>query len=591
MFLCILFIINNILNFNYIYISYIMIYDICIIGAGQSGLTTCKTFSEKNYNLIVLEKSIDYNGMFSTIQEKEYFTWSTSRYMSGFSDFPMDKKIPIWFTIQDYINYLKSYKDHFNLDKYIKYNSNVTKCIQNENQEWIVSYNDTYLICKKLIICTGLNQTPKFPDIINNFTGKIIHTEEVYRNMNKNDWINTFTNKRVLLIGGGESAFDIGHIITQYAKNIYYTTKNYIEWYPKGGETDINLERINKLKLNHIFMLNYFESNIQIPSDTQLSYCEYSLPEIVSFLWHKFGRLFIKQFNSNNCSHDHKELCKINKTPDNIFKKYVVKRTEFLLDIYEDKVNIINYPEKIEGTTIFTKKETIENIDIIVCATGFKKYISFIDDKIYKDDFIKKIIPKNTTNIAFIGYARPTMGSIAIIAEMQSWWTQLYFENNLNYTIRKPLFRNYDPLNLSNDHINSLMIGGYYMKDLAKDMKIEPNMLNLFFTDFKLFKKIYTSSCHPMIYRIHGYKSYNNARNILMDTFNNYDNKTNKLKIYTLFFLILHIFFISICFIFGFFLMHVTYSVLKLNNKNIKYSQIFKLFYIYSILLILYFYK
>ena len=134
-----------------------MIFDVCIIGGGQSGLTTCKTFAEKNYNLIVLEKSINYNGMFSTIQEKEYFTWSTSRYMSGFSDYPMDKKIPIWFTIQDYINYLKSYKDHFNLDKYIKYNSNVKKCIQNENQEWIVSYNETYLISKKLIICTGLH--------------------------------------------------------------------------------------------------------------------------------------------------------------------------------------------------------------------------------------------------------------------------------------------------------------------------------------------------------------------------------------------------------------------------------------------------
>jgi thioredoxin reductase len=568
-----------------------MIYDICIIGAGQSGLVTCKTFAEKNYNLIVLEKSIDYNGMFSTIQEKDYFTWSTSRYMSGFSDYPMDKKIPIWFTIQDYINYLKSYKDHFNLDKYIRYNSNVTKCIQNENQEWIVSYNNSYLICKKLIICTGLNQTPKFPEIINNFTGRIIHTEEVYRNMNKKDWINTFTNKRVLLIGGGESAFDIGHIITKYAKDTYYTTKNYIEWFPKGGDSDINLERINKLKLNNIFMVDTLDFNTPTPTDTVLSYCEYSLPEPVSFLWHEFGRFITTWGYSNNCNHGHNKLCEINKTPDNLFKKYVVKRTDFLLDIYENKVKIINYPEKIEGNTIFIKKEIIENIDIIVCASGFKKYISFLDEKIYKDDFIKKIIPKNTTNIALIGYARPTMGGIAIIAEMQSWWTQLYFENKLNYTIRKPLFKNYDSLNLANNHVDSLMIGCYYMKDLAKDMKIEPNMIYLFFSDFELFKKIYTSSCHPMIYRIHGYKSYNNARNILMDTFSDYENKNLNVKLYTLSFLILHIFFIIMCLIFGFFLMYVTYSILKLNNKNIKFSENFKLFYIYSVLLILYFYK
>ena len=220
-------------------------FDVCIIGAGQSGLTTCKTFAEKNYNIVVLEKSNNYNGMFSTIKEKEYFTWSTSRYMSGFSDYPMKKEIPIWFTIQDYINYLESYKNHFNLDKYIRYNSNVTRCYQNKNDEWIVEYNESSLICKKLIICTGLNQTPKFPNIINNFTGKIIHTEQVYRNMNKEDWINTFTNKRVLLLGGGESAFDIGSIITKYANKTYYTSKNYIEWFPKGGETYDNFKRIH----------------------------------------------------------------------------------------------------------------------------------------------------------------------------------------------------------------------------------------------------------------------------------------------------------------------------------------------------------
>ena len=78
--------------------------------------------------------------MFSTIKEKEYFTWSTSRYMSGFSDYPIKKEIPVWFTIQDYNNYLNSYKDHFNLDKYIRYNSNVTKCYQNKNDEWTVEY-------------------------------------------------------------------------------------------------------------------------------------------------------------------------------------------------------------------------------------------------------------------------------------------------------------------------------------------------------------------------------------------------------------------------------------------------------------------
>ena len=90
-------------------------YDVCIVGAGQSGLTTIKTFSDQN--IICLEKSCS-NGMFQNIKEKNYFQWSSSKYISAFSDFPMTE-LPGWFTIEDYINYLKSYAKHFNLEKFI----------------------------------------------------------------------------------------------------------------------------------------------------------------------------------------------------------------------------------------------------------------------------------------------------------------------------------------------------------------------------------------------------------------------------------------------------------------------------------------
>jgi len=105
-------------------------YDVCIIGAGQSGLVTCKTFIESGKSVIILEKCNNCIGMFSTIKEKSKFKWSTSRYMSGFSDFPMSKDIPVWFTIEDYINYLEMYKTHFGLDKYIQYNSEVKSVIR-----------------------------------------------------------------------------------------------------------------------------------------------------------------------------------------------------------------------------------------------------------------------------------------------------------------------------------------------------------------------------------------------------------------------------------------------------------------------------
>jgi hypothetical protein len=563
-----------------------MIYDICIIGAGQSGLVTCKTFSEKTQSILVLEKDAS-NGMFSFIKEKNLFYWSTSRFMSGFSDFPMNKNIPVWFTIQQYVDYLNSYKKHFDLEKYIQYNSFVEQCRQNKNQEWVVTYNtNQQIICKKLIVCTGLNQTPKYPEIIKNFTGEIIHTKQIYTDMNEKDWKQKFSNKKILLLGGGESAFDIGHLLTKYTNQLYYSSKNYIEWFYTGAETPTNVERAKKIK-NKCFQVLDFEKG-NYPTDTMLIYPEYSLPEPMSNFWHNYGRRMLKpNRDCGNCVHNHQKLCSINKTPENLFKKYVVKRTDFVLDMFENKVKVIFYPKKIENQTIYTKKEIIPNVDIIVCASGFKKLFPFLEPKVYQDDFIKKMIPYNTSNIAFIGFARPTMGSIATIAEMQSWWVQDYFNHTLKYKIRKPIFRNIDPLNLSNDNIDTLVIGCYYLKDLAKDMNIEPNMFRLFFTDFKLFETIYTNSCNILIYRISGQRSFPKARKIIIDTFPKFKDRDTTSKLYILIHFLYHILFILFCFAISYLLYFIIYRTALVTSH--KKTSIW-VFFIISFTLIAIFY-
>jgi dimethylaniline monooxygenase (N-oxide forming) len=584
-----------------------MFCDICIIGSGQSGLTTCKTFIEKGYNVVVLEKNNSSNGLFSSIKEKNYFYWSSSKYMSCFSDFPMSNDIPDWFTIQQYVDYLNSYKTKFGLEKHIMYGSNVTNCEQNENSEWVIQYVNNYetkkLISKKLIVCNGLNQTPKFPEIINNFTGEIIHTESVYRNMNKIDWKNKFNNKKVLLLGGGESAFDIGHIISTNTNKLYYSTKDYIEWFPPGAEFKENIDRFEKIieknkkrntdKENDICRNNLLKllSYPHYPTDAHLSYIEYSLPEPMSYFWQEYGRSILADTKcGGKCSHSHSKLCDINETPDNLFVKYVVKRTEFMIDMFDNKVNVVYYPDKIIGNTVYTKEEIIQNVDIIVCATGYKKYFPFLKKSIYNDEFIKKIIPKNTSNIAFIGFARPTMGSIAAIAEMQSWWVQMYFENRLSYTIRRPFYRTYDVLNLKNDNINTLVIGCFYLKDLAKDMKIEPNMLYLLFTNFKLFYTIYTGTCHPMIYRIHGEKSYEGSDKVLINSFPDFNKHSNYSKLYIFMFVIYHVVFIIVCIILAYVISYGIYKLSSLKYKNLKIQNMKYIFYIISIYIIFHFY-
>lgn len=390
--------------------------------------------------------------------------------------------------------------------------------------------------------------------------------------------------EKILLIGGAESAFDIGHILVNNNVDLYYTTKDYIEWFPLGDETEENIKRAKKINDSGLQILyKYDMNNKDEPTDMQLNHIEYSLPEPMSAIWHEYGRYVMSNIIAlssnldvtNNCFHSHKKLCDITETPQNAFKKHVVKRTEFLLDIYEDKVKIIKFPNNIQDKTVEYINGSIKDIDIIVCATGYKKLFPFLDTKYTDGEYIKKMIPKNTNNLAFIGFARPTMGSIAPIAEMQSWWINEYFFNNLNYRINKPLFRNIDPLNLENKHINTLVINCFYQKDLAKDMLLEPNMFYLFFKNYDLFTTILSNSCHPMIYRIHGKKRTPQSEKILLDTFPNFENKSPGWKIYLLFFVILHIIYYIIIFIIFYLIYRSIYSykndIFKLYKKSTKY--------------------
>ena len=543
---------------------------VIIIGSGQSGLVACKTFIEEGYDVRVLEKTSN-NGLFYSIPEKDYFRWSSSRYISGFSDFPIPDQGTAWLTLRQYQHYLESYKQYFGLEKYIDYNCNVIQATPNKSG-WKVTYenNNEYMVdyCDKLIISTGLNSVPKYPDL-GSFKGLVLHTHDVYK-MNKQQWQDTFRKKRVLVIGGGESAFDIGRVAVEYSEKVYYCSKNYIEWFPDAGRTTEE----NKEFEDCYRTADLGWNNIATPTDTHLNYIEYSLPTPVSGFWHNFGReIFVQCLGRPvRCSHNHKELCDLTDTPENLFSKYVVKRTPFMCDIHMGKVNLIKYPTQFQTNFVISEGKKYK-VDIIICATGYKKEFPFLKEKYYKTPLIKKIIPEKYPNIAFIGFARPTMGSINNIAEMQSWWTTLYWKHQLSYSVRNLQWgRGEDPLDIENEHVTTIVIGNYYMKDLAMDMGIQPDLVQILITDPVLWGKIIHSTIHPMLFRLQGQFSYPGSREVYMNTLPSFDEKIRddngdlnpSMLQYYAFFSFLHILFIllviSLIFVFLYFLQKTSKS-------------------------------
>lgn len=105
------------------------------------------------------------------------------------------------------VEYLNDYSDKYDIREYMKFNSNVVN-ISKQDDIWILKTdkNDLYY-CKYLCMCTSAYRIPKIPKLLNDTIntwpeGTIIHSKQY-----KNGKI--YKNKNVLIIGNGNSAFEI----------------------------------------------------------------------------------------------------------------------------------------------------------------------------------------------------------------------------------------------------------------------------------------------------------------------------------------------------------------------------------------------
>ena len=229
---------------------------IFIIGAGPSGIVALKEALEAGcFDPICVDAKSQIGGVFSVAYDELYTT--TSNMFLAFSDFPPKESIRYW-TKEEYCEYLNDYIDHFNLRKYIKLNTAVKECILDKDtgrwkiitKSWLsrrgemkggsivfsqddmsdgfaadnkrasfqfrqnVSPGYTY-DADYLIVASGTNQVPnvpKFPNLSPDV--ELVHSADF---TNASD---ICRDKRVLIIGNGESAADMAAQSSDVAKHV-----------------------------------------------------------------------------------------------------------------------------------------------------------------------------------------------------------------------------------------------------------------------------------------------------------------------------------------------------------------------------------
>ncbi len=173
-----------------------------IIGAGFVGLGMAQALKDADISYDQVDASDDIGGnWYHGVYETAHII--SSRKITQFTHFPMPEDYPDFPSAQNMRDYLNAFAEHFDLRQHIELNRTVNYVRPIENNFWEVTFaNGEQRIYKGILACNGHHWCKRFPKFEGEFNGEIIHSKDYKRP-------DQLRGKRVLVIGGGNSACDI----------------------------------------------------------------------------------------------------------------------------------------------------------------------------------------------------------------------------------------------------------------------------------------------------------------------------------------------------------------------------------------------
>ena len=458
-----------------------------IIGAGPGGLVSTKELLEQNVkDVLCLEQSSSIGGVFSKSYDSLRLT--SSSVFSMFSDYWIGNGFNHHFwSKEEVLEYWKGYAKHFGVLNHIRFDSKVQRVLDH-GKSWRVYLTTSEIFeCKRLILAIGNNNVVNYPDWHQDLvTVDYSHSKE-YKNSDK------FYNKRVLIVGGGESGSDIAYEVSAVAKECWVSLRESTGWV------------VPRKRGDHASDISTHRGIWGLPRE----YGEKLSPHILELERARKDPVFDALADLN-------DMIKI---PRGIWGTYGTKTLALPkaianhgCKIVRDIVEVNNGGKQLKSSC----GKFLNNIDAVIFCTGYKNQISFMPEELNECDprqlFKHMFHSELQDRIAWIGWARPGFGSQFPIMELQARFCAGVFSGthqlpdrlNMIETAKNDASVYEDQFEHNAIRIRSLVDYFRYMDDIAKLIGCEVPLNQYFWRHPLLWIKLVYGPMQATQFRLRG---------------------------------------------------------------------------------------
>ncbi|XP_048738339.2 flavin-containing monooxygenase 5-like [Ostrea edulis] len=478
---------------------------VAVIGGGCCGLTSVKACLEYGMEPVCFERTDDICGLWrfteGNIEGKGSVAKSTliktSKEMSAFSDFPPPPEFPVYMHQEYVCKYFRLYADNFDLKKHVRFNTEVERISKAddfvENGRWKLKIKEAGAVTEEIydavMVCTGhhaYKHYVKFPGM-DLFKGEVVHTHD-YK------YSAPYKNKTAVVVGVGNSGCDAAVDLCHVTSPVYLSTR-------RGAWVQKNIGRNG------------------LPGD------------FVETRWRKFWASVLPQSWIDSI-----EEYKVNKNFDH--KTYSIKpkhrisgqhpslNDDLPLRLASGTVKLKPNIRRFTETGVeFDDGSCLENVDVVILATGYDYGYPFIDKDVVDirenviDFYLYEFLPDlEKQTMAFIGCYQPT-GAIMPIAEMQCRYAMQVFKGEKilpnpdkmwgdiqrRRTAMKNRYVNTQRHTIQVDYVP-------FLDEMAVKVGCKPNLLKFALTDPVFFLKLVFGPCTAYQFRLSGPHPWRGAR-------------------------------------------------------------------------------